>query len=124
MSHQREGRSRDEQPGLDVEIWKKITSRSVQITFCHTGEETSAGPVGFYSQESMSKASYISQSMFTVTVSAKLSYNGSPELLNWADPPHLLILLLFFVLFMLTTVSLVHVVMRTGPCFYAGYLPE
>ncbi len=72
--------------------------------------------MGFLTQESMSKASYISQSMFTVTVSAKLSYNQSPELENGADPPHPLILLLFFML-MLTKVSLVHLVMRTESVF-------
>ncbi len=89
----------------------------MRITFCHTEEETSAGPIGFYSQGSMNKVSYISQSMFTVTVSAKLSYNDSPVLPNWADPPHPLILLLFFML-MVTTVSLVHVAMRTSLFLY------
>ncbi len=58
--------------------------------------------------------------MFTVTVSAKLSYNDSPELPNWADPPHSLIFLLFF-MFMLTTVFLV--VMRTVLVFL-DILPE
>jgi hypothetical protein len=46
--------------------------------------------------------------MFTVTVSAIVSYIGSPEQLNWADPPHPLILLSFFML-TLTAVSLVNV---------------
>jgi hypothetical protein len=123
MTHQREGRADrgTNQPrcgNLSEEDHLPVSANNV-LSYS-TVDETSAGPIGIHSQDSMNKVSYISKSMFTVTVSAKLSYNDSPELPNWSDPPHPLILLLFFML-TLTAVSLVHVVLRTGQCFYTRY---